>query len=109
MNALTLDSLITETNDFEKADLVWAFQNIEQENGLIKFGIDVIDWEAIGNGSSRQIGVLFDKEDDRYGYYTDNGQTVLVKLDKTYTELSDWGNCWDDCWDDCPEVLKNWD
>jgi hypothetical protein len=102
MTTLTLDSLISETDDFEDEDLVWALNDIERENGLMKFGIDVIDWEAIGSGSSRQIGVLFDKEDKRYGYYTDNGETVLVELDKTYQELSDWGNCWDEC----PEVLQ---
>lgn len=102
MIALTLDNLISENDDFEEADLVWALNDIERENGLIKFGIDVIDWEAIATSNSRQIGVLFDKGEKRYGYYSDNGQTVLVELDKTYAELSDWGNCWDEC----PEVLQ---
>jgi|LakMenEpi03Aug12_release.lakeMendotaPanAssembly.Ray.scaffolds.fasta_scaffold379534_1 hypothetical protein len=66
------------------------------------FGIDVIDWEVVGIGDNRQVGILFDMKDNRYGYYTDWCQTVLTELDKTYQELSDWGSKWD-C---CPEVLR---
>jgi hypothetical protein len=66
------------------------------------FGIDVIDWEVAFNGDNRQVGILFDMKDNRYGYYTDWCQTVLTELDKTYQELSDWGSKWD-C---CPEVLR---
>jgi hypothetical protein len=104
MNELTLEDLVSETDDFEPEAIELVLNRVNEFDAL-GFGIDVVDWEVIGAGSSKQVGVLFDMKNDRYGYYTDNGQTVLVKLDKTYTELSDWGNCWDDC----PEVLQSTD
>ena len=101
---LTLDNLITENDNFSSDDLEWVFRRIDYLEKM-PHGIFVIDWEVIGIGNSRQIGILFDKVEKRYGYYSDNGETVLVELDKTYQELSDWGAAWDNC----PEVLQFWD
>lgn len=103
MTTLTLQDLVTDSDDFNGQDLAFALRNPRQKFELLEFGIDVIDWNVIGSDSGRQIGVLFDKGDSRYGYYRDNGETVLVKLDKkNYQELADWG----DSWDECPEVLS---
>lgn len=103
MTTLTLQDLVTDSDDFDGEDLTFALRNPHQKFELLsEFGIDVIDWNVIGSDSGRQIGVLFDKGGKRYGYYRDNGETVLVKLDKDYQELADWG----DSWDECPEVLS---
>jgi len=104
MNELTLEDLVSETDDFEPEAIELVLNRVD-EYDVLGFGINCVDWEVIGTGNSKQVGVLFDMKNDRYGYYTDNGQTVLIKLDKTYNSLSDWGNCWDDC----PEVLQSTD
>ena len=104
MNELTLEDLVSETDDFEPEAIELVLNRVDEFDAL-GFGIDVVDWEVIGVGNSKQVGVLFDMKNDRYGYYTDMATTVLVLLDKTYAELSDWGNCWDDC----PEVLQSTD
>lgn len=101
MTTLTLNNLISESDDFGIEDIRMVLDHVDEYES-IGFGIDVIDWEKIGSGSNRQVGILFDKAEKRYGYYSDNSETVLVELDKTYQELSDWGNCWDEC----PEVLQ---